>query len=618
MAKLIKRAAGSGLTPKPVVKTIQVEDKNGNKQILKATVFSVSSPVKKDMSAELVDERLEQMGLSSKIVPPPLSQAHLASIQEISSELGQTIDAMVIGIEGFGGRAILRKMDDGTYEKNKTKIEEEQQWLQSFIESVNAEGSLTKLRKHTRKDLEQTGNAYWELIRPAGSTAGRLASINKLDVSTMYISKMDRVFTKMEVPYVTDTLEVKKRVFQVRFRRYVQIVGDKRVWFKAFGDPRLIDRRTGELMDESLSAADKKKYAANEVHHHKIYATRRTPYGMPRYTGNIIAIRGSRGADETNIITQQNNHVPSMAISVSGGQLTEGSIKRIQEFVDTQIKSDSNYSKFLLLEADGESNGLGGSSTSKIEIKSLSEAQHKDQLWQEYDKANASKIRRSFRVAPILAGSSEDYDRSTAQVSEALTEKYVYNPEREEMDDILNRMFIAQGIRFWRFKSNSPNVTNDEDLVQILTGAERSGALTPRIARQILSDILNKELEDFDDTDLPKEFDPDVPFSFTLAKLMHEAGKANQNGTMTSQGQTPKAPGKAGRPKEDGDGKGQNNDAPDQKLMDMLDPQVALAKVLASPDLLITALTKLRDQLDVSLDQDAFGGPQKDIFAHGH
>lgn len=606
-----------------------MEDAKGNKHVLKATVISVSRNIKKsDTSAEILDETLEELGLSEKIVRPPLSQSDLAVLQEISSELGQTIDAMVIGIEGFGGRLLPRTDEkdflDGDREavgsfitKNKEAITEEKSWLKSMLDAPNAKGSFVKLRKETREDLEANGNAYWELV--PSLKAGRYSCMNKLDVATMYITKTDKNFTTMEVPYVNGNLEIQKKKFQVKFRRYVQVVGNAKVYFKEFADPRPIDRRTGEVllpgksggfMNSAQEPVDK-KFLANEVYHFKIYTPRRTPYGLPRFTGNIIAIKGSRSADETNIITQQNNHVPSMAVMVSGGQLTEGSIKRVQEFVDVQIKSDSNYSKFLLLEAESSHDGLSPAGSAKVEIKPLTDAQHSDQLWQNYDENNAKKIRRSFRIAPILVGDSANYDRATAQVSEALTEKYVYNPEREEMDAIINRIFLQQSIRFWKFKSNSPNVTNDEDLVAILTGAERSGALTPRIARDILGDILNKELPGFVNT--PEDFNPDVPFSYTLAQLMHSAGKANQNGTMTPQGQTPKAPGRNGRPPKD-----ENLDADGQAIEAMVDPEALLNKLLEKPERTLNVLRSIRDSLEDSLDTDTFGGPLKDYGKHEH
>ncbi len=572
--RLIRREGA--IAGNKVTKKIAVEDVNGNKHILRATVVSVDpkhAVMKQEgASAQMLENQLESMGLAERIVRPPLNMAELASLQEASSDLAPTIDIMAVGIDGFGARLVPRSPDKEFAKKFEAEIKKERAWLQSLLDSPNADGSLVNLRKITREDLEGTGNAYWELI--PGVVSDRYTSIEKVDVSTMYISTPDRQFTPRVVNYLDENFEIQKKTFYRRFRRFVQVVGNKKVWYKEFGDPRVINRENGEVV-EKTKGFDKKK-AANEIYHFKIYTPRNSPYGLPRFTGNIISIKGSRSAEETNILTQQNNHVPSMAIMVSGGALTDGSINRIREFVDTQIKQSSNYSKFLILEGESQSDGLSTPNNMKIEIKPLSEHQHKDELWQQYDKNNVAKLRRSFRMSPILVGSAENFDRATATTSEMLTEKYVFSPEREAFDEFFNMLIIHQGARFLKFKSNSPNVTDEMNLVNILSNAERTGGLTPRIARGILEQILNRELPGFDDA---TGFDPDVPFSLSLAKVMHEAGMANQAGSHASQGQTPKA------------GKGGKADDPVAKL----DPLEKLEKLLGDEKMASKALKLLRE-----------------------
>lgn len=587
MAKTLKRRP-----IKTVSKKLSVEDERGNKHILKATVISVSpKDIRKSRSASIEDDDLDVLGLQGRVIEPPLSLTDLAVLQEFSTELRQTTDAIAIGIDGFGGRLLQRKMTDEYKEKYKVEIQEERDFLDNLLDYPNPTESFVKLRKETTREKELTGNAYWELVPTFGNTK-RYSCINRVNSATVRITKTDRTLTRMGLNFIKKDFNVGTKYFQKRFRRFVQIINRKKVYFKEFGDPRIIDRRTGDVADENLD----RRFWATELFHHKIDSRRRTPYGMPRFTGNIISIKGSRQADETNIITLMNNNIPSFAVLANGGMLTQGSVDRIREFVDTQIKGSSNYSKWLILEGESSHDSLSSPSSVKMEIVPLARNQHQDMLWQSYDENNAKKLRRNFRIAPILVGASENYDRATAQVSEGLTEKYVFNPEREEIDRDINKILFAQGIRFWTFKSNSPNVTNDEDLVRILTGAERSGALTPRISRMLLEDILNRELPTFDDT--PDDFNPDVPFSFTLAKLMQSVGNANQNGTFASQGQTPKPPANS------------NEQTKYEEIGDLLDPNMAIDKMLEKPEDYIKALTQIRDSLKEDLDEEAFGEVQ--------
>lgn len=603
MAKL--RKAGK----KVVSKKIPVEDVNGNKHVLKATVIDVS----KSTSANIQDEETYNT-IGMGIIKPPLSQHELSIIQEYSNELGQVIDAMSIGIEGFSGRLLPRTVNPVYLKQYKEEIAEERHWLDALIQYPNPREDFTKLRMNTRKDIESTGNAYWELV-PSPVKHERYSCINKLDEPTMFIKRVEKKFTRVALKYVDDNLNFRKRSFQVKLRGFVQMVNNKSVHYKEFGDPRVVDRRDGKIIAmsvdqwERFSDEKKQKYPkkvwANEVYHFRIDTTRRTPYGMPRFTGNLMAIKGSRSADETNIITQQNNHVPSMAITVAGGQLTEGSIERIQEFVDVQIKGDSNYSKFLVLEGESFHDGLSGPGSLKIEIKPLSSNQHQDQLWQEYDKNNASKIRRSFRLPPIMVGYSEDLNRAVAQESERLAEKWVFNPAREEMDRCLNQIFMQQGFRFWKYKSYSPNVTNDEDIVEILKGGEKTGGVTPRIARMLLEDILNRELPPIKETD--PDFDPDIPFSLSLAKLQVGAAKANAEGTSAPQGQIAKPPKPNGRPPKEDETEDEIVEQIFEQIHDLGDAEKVFQNIVEQPDTTIKVLKSVRDRLEAHLNQQVLG-----------
>lgn len=626
MAKLKKQGQMQNSGTIKSTKSIPVEDKDGNQHILKATVISV--PTRKNVSNAIQEDDLEQIVLSNKIVKPPLSQHELSVLQEVSSELGQVLESLSVGIDGFGSRWVRRKPDkevkisDDQQKILDAEALEEKAWLDSIMAFPNPDEDFSELKKKTRVQLEATGNAYWELVpMRVGDPKKRIrySCINRLDPATMLISKPDRKITRVKFRYVDGRCQTRERIFNKRMRLFLQRVGTKSVWFKEFGDPRVIHKKTGEVCapneaawehSKKLQKKCPKKMWANEVFHHEIFTPRRTPYGMPRHTGNIIAIKGSRGADETNILTQQNNHVPSMAITVAGGQLTEGSIQRIREFVDTQIKGNMNYSKFLILEGESTHDSLSGAGNLKIEIKPLSQNQHQDQLWQSYDENNASKIRRSHRTPPIMVGKTEDLNRNNAQESERLSEKWVYNPARESMDKAINRIFMQQGFKHWNFKSNSPNVTNDQDLVKILTGAEKTGGLTPRISRMLLEDILNRELPPVKEGD--PDFDPDVPFSLSIARLSMrpQASAANAAGTFSPQGQNARPRGEDNRSK-----------VLDKLIMEVFtddDGENILNNFIKSPEGKFEIMQELRDRIEDTLDLDSFGEVKRDYFDHEH
>lgn len=500
---------------------------NKNRDVIKATVYGGGEVIKKAevQSNQITQGEFFELQKAGTIIAPPLDLLTLLMQEENSSELRQCIDAMETNIEGFGGRLQLKQMSDDVKEKNRKEIDKEYRQLRAFLLNINPRDNLTKLRKKARRDLELCGNGYWELIPPLGNRK-TISAISYVAAHTIRIAKQDEDPTPMtRVVYDPITQEKIEQTFHIRFRRFVQVRNNKKIYFKEYGDPRIIDKRDGRAYKDEAEASKegvKRENYAHPIYHFLIHSPR-SPYGLPRYIGNLFSVFGSRAAEEINYNTFLNNNIPSLAILVSGNaMLTEGTVARINEFAQSIMKRSNNYSKFLILEAEPATEGIQNSGTAKIEIEKLKGEQHQDQLFQNYDANNADKIRRAFRLPPIFVGKGQDANRATAEVQRKLAEEQIFEPERKEMDGIITQLFSDMGYKFWEYKSFSQNVTNDEDLVNILSKIEKTGALTPNFARKIVADVMNTEPE-FYGEDAP--FDPDVPFSLTMA----EAVKAESN-----------------------------------------------------------------------------------------
>lgn len=348
-----------------------------------------------------------------------------------------------------------------------------------------------------------------------------------------------------------------------RFRRYVQIRDKAQVWFKELGDTRLISALDGrvvtrdELFKDHGDSQVKQRYtlagdvlkivngsvgfsvadAANPVRHKRLYSAR-SPYGLPRYIGHLFAIFGSRAAEEINFATFKNNNIPSAVITVTNGALTDDSIDRLEEFVEATIQSDDNYSKFLLLEGEPVMEGVRDPGSMKIEIKPLTQEQHTDALFVNYKNNNDDSVRRAWRFPPIFVGKSDDFTGKTIEASRKLADEQVFGVERKRMDDFFTKDVCIRYLRMmWsRFKSNSPNVTENADLIRALVNAEKTGGATPQISRDIISTIVNRDLGQVDSSKL----DPHAPFSLTLAQTMKSdsASAATGGGEPNSQGRT--------------------------------------------------------------------------------
>jgi PBSX family phage portal protein len=468
-------------------------------------------------------------GTNNKTIKPPFNLFALTLFREKNSELGQCIEAMCTNICGFG----FQLLDGQGRDKNDIPPEVEAEWEEAdeFLNygSWDAQTSQGGVRKLIREDMEGTGCAWLELIETKG---GDIIGYNHVPAYQMRLSVLDKKPTTY-----TDTRAIgrgaSRRIKEVqrrkRFRRHVQLtkkgVHAKLTWFKEMGDPRMISRDTGMVLTPEEIAEG--AAIANPMVYFRL-GRARSPYGLPRYIGNLFAILGGRASESINYCTIKNNNIPSMLLLVSNGQLTDGTIQRIKDFTKTVIQDSENRSRFLVIEADPDEADIGGGQV-RIEAKPLAQLQTDDAMFQKYDSGNASKVRRSFRLPEVLVGLAGEYTANNVEASRRIADEQVFAPERREEDWQWNRILRRKGIRHWIYRSNGPNVTDDEDMIKVMAAAERSGAMTPRRAQTILEDIMGAGVAPLD-----ASINPDIPFSQQMAEAVKNKAQPNEVGQQVT------------------------------------------------------------------------------------
>jgi len=483
-----------------------------NNDALQATIYKAQVLGGKEIvtSNKLEEDPFARLYGEGGVIEPPYDLRVLTLLPEYSNILPQCIEAMETNIDGFG--FTLEPVEgvtlgpDGKYP---SEVEAERRRIRNFFRYCNPDESFTKIRRKTRRDLETTGNAYWEILR---NGKGEIAGIEHLESYTMRLTPLDPEPTDIVLRVKRDDNSYEEIPHRKRFRRFVQIRDGKMVYFKEFGDPRLIDAKTGKVLTEE-EAKKPDVVLATEVIHFKIYSPR-SPYGIPRWIGNILSVRGSRQAEEVNYEYFDNKTVPPLAVLVSG-RLASDSVKRIEDYIQENIKGRKGFHKILVIEAETTPNPLAPSGQKAgIEIKPLIEAQQKDALFIEYDDKNQEKVRSAFRLPPIYVGKTTDYTRATAEESRLVAEEQVFGPERDEFDFLINRkLFPAMDVKYWQFKSLAPTVDTAQEMTGMLGTFIKAG-ITVREARRMIEEILNKELPD------PERADwLDEPLEVYLAKL---------------------------------------------------------------------------------------------------
>ncbi len=395
-----------------------------------------------------------------EIIAPRTNALELSRLLEYSGILGSLTDAMAVNIDCLGYELEARHKDEELTEQELTARDEEYARLIEFFRHINPDQSFTELRYELRIDRETTGRTGVEIVR---NRIGEIEELVRVPSIYLFMTKRDREYTEYEINVIDEiTGEYKTKIKRKRFRRYVQLVNGKKVFFKEFLDPRPISYRDGSV----LSSANPNE-EANELIYLKIFCPHDI-YGQPRWYGNRIKIYGLRKSEEVNYFYFDNRAVPEFMITVSGGTLTSDSIQTIKNAFK-QIKGTQNAGRSMVLEAVPfmDKNVAPGDQHNavKIDVKPLTMETVQDALFTDYQKNAKVDARMSFRLPPLIVGDSSDYTRATAKESIIFAEGQVFKPWREQFDALINdRLFPAMEVKYWKFKSKGHSTT-DKSLV---------------------------------------------------------------------------------------------------------------------------------------------------------
>ena len=486
-------------------------------------------------------------------IQPDFDPAVLVQRWENSSVLRPNIDAYSKGIHGFGHRfepvldlaapdaaakvrdsiyaerlaaaddpmsaldgrdALVAEPDDAEVEARIDELRQEmrRQLIRAtafFRYCATGEGitSFKALRRRTSDEREICGNAYWE-ARLDGM--GRLARIGYVPAYTILLMELrpeDEVEVEVTIP-VSDIADIVAIDFK-RFRRFQQIptsrfgrTGFAEAYFKSWGDPRTISKRTGKTFPDvdALLAANRDDRPASELLHFQIHSPW-SPYGIPRYHGAMFLVAGQHKAEQVTYFYLLNNGVPETVIAVNGGTLTEVNKKEIADYFSKTFRGVQNVGRALVIEAESavqktiSGSGQDGSKV-KIEIKSLNEAHWKDGRFLDYGERNADVVGHQFGLSRFARGDVRDFNRATAQAALAHAEQSVFGPEREDFDEIVNVHVMPRiGVRLLRFKSNGPTLRDPTEVATNIQRLAPTGAFKAKELREMGSDVIGRQLE---------------------------------------------------------------------------------------------------------------------------
>lgn len=440
---------------------------------------NVSNLISKAANTTTIEDNKEgQLTGENGIISPPYPIKELQEIVEKSTILEQCVEAYRRNIVGFGAIPVYN--EDSTVNDETPEMKREMQMLIDIIHYFNFDQSFEDVFGDAIEDREVTGNGYIEIIRDGQDYP---SEGNRLDPAYIYVTKLSD-FVDVEQNIGGQWIKRKRK-----FRKFVQDIGTKKVFYKEFGDPRTMDWRTGEYTDNI-----DEEFQANEILHLKIGTK---AYGVPRWIGQVIHMMGARLAEELNYrYFTQGRHTP-MAILLHNAELSPDSVQQLEDYA-REVEGVNQSHKFLILEAEGLEEGIleDERKNAKVEMKSLADMLQQDALFLDYDEASRKKVQSAFRLPDIYVGRTVDFNRATADTARYITEEQVFEPERNSLEWIINHKLLpCWDIEHVKIEFSKPEISNAEEIVSVLKTGNELNALSPNDVRPIIGELIGVEFE---------------------------------------------------------------------------------------------------------------------------
>lgn len=409
------------------------------------------------------------------VITPPYNIYELAHYYDKSFANHAAIDAKVENVVGQGYHfqatdrtemAIEMRDDALAVKRARRRIERLKLELRDWLESLNEDDSFTTTMEKVYTDVQATGNGYIEIGR---KTNGQIGYVGHIPATTIRVRRLRD--------------------------GYVQIIGNKVVYFRNFGatnrNPITNDPRP------------------NEIIHIKEYSPLNTFYGVPDIMSALTSAVGDQLASQYNIDYFDNKAVPRYVITLKGAKLSADAEDKLFRFLQTNLKSQSHRTLYIPLPGDSEGN--------KVDFKMEPiENGIQDGSFKEYRKQNRDDILIAHQVPISKLGGSETGNLASALSQDRTFKEQVARPAQRTLEKIVNKI-VKEKTDIVELKFNELTLTDEIAQSQIIERYVRNKVMVPNEARSLL--------------DLPQRPDGDNPVELGARRSADMRANAQQNRT---------------------------------------------------------------------------------------
>jgi len=436
------------------------------------------------------------------VITPPWNLYELANYYDTSFANHAAIDAKVENIVGLGydfepttrtKMAIDDSDNASAVEKAKKRVERTKVLVREWLEGLNSDDSITNTLMKFFTDVQATGNGYLEIGR---TTDGEIGYVGHIPSTTMRVRRLKD--------------------------GYVQIIGNKVVYFRNFGaknpNPLTTDPRP------------------NEILHYKEYSPLNTFYGVPDIMSAISALHGDQLASQYNIDYFSNKAVPRYVITLKGAKLSEEAEDKMFRFLQTSLKGANHRTLYIPLPGDSDNN--------KVEFKMEPiENGVQEASFNEYRIRNRDDILVAHQVPLSKIGGGDSSAIAAAIAQDRTFKEQVARPAQTNLEKMINKI-IHEKTDLLDFKFNELTLTDEIAQSQILERYVKNQIMVPDEARQILGLPQRPDGEGNDPLELGAKAAADSRANGNRARDAERVAN-NSDSSTTISGRSPKGEGRS-------------------------------------------------------------------------
>jgi PBSX family phage portal protein len=453
-----------------MAKTMQMPPSQGYLDSARATAAGVEGARSKEINPG--DVFRNGYGMFD-VITPPWNLYQLANYYDTSFANHAAIDAKVENIVGLGydfevSQSTMLRLETNenqeAVDRARKRIERTKIELREWIETLNDDESFTHTLTKFYTDVQATGNGYLEIGRTVKGDIGYVGHIPS---------------TTMRVRRLRDG--------------YVQIIGNKVVYFRNFG-----------AKNQNPITTDPRP---NEIIHYKEYSPLNTFYGVPDIMSAITSLQGDYLASQYNIDYFSNKAVPRYVVTLKGAKLSADAEDKMFRFLQTSLKGQSHRTLYIPLPGDTDN--------SKVEFNMQPiENGVQEASFKEYRTQNRDDILIAHQVPLSKIGGGSSAAIAAALAQDRTFKEQVSRPAQRNLEKMINRI-VKEKTDILELKFNELTLTDEIAQSQILERYVKTQIMTPNEARTELG--------------LPQRKDGDDPFEMNSRQAADMRANTAQN-----------------------------------------------------------------------------------------